>query len=80
MVLTILSIIKEALPLIDKLVPDQATKIRNEVIDLRRRWDDENAKGANRDDNALDHIERELLDISQLFIDTLKQASSKNKS
>ena len=79
MVLTILTIISEALPLIDKVVPDQASKIRNKVIDLRKRWDDEISKGTKRDDNRLDHIERELFDLSQLFADTLKQASSKNK-
>lgn len=79
MVQTILTIISEALPLIDKVVPDEATKIRNKVLDLRRRWDDEISKGSERNDNALDHIQSELLDLGRLFSDTLKQASSKDK-
>lgn len=80
MVETILSIINEALPLIDKLVPDEATRIRNQVMSLKVKWDAEFAKGSSRDDNNLDIIERELCDIGKLFTDAIKSASLKNQS
>lgn len=78
MVLTILNIISGALPLIDKLVPDEATKIKNKVIELRKRWDDEYAKGEKRDDNALDHIESELCELGELFTYAVKKSHTKD--
>lgn len=72
----ILSIIANGLPILDKLIPSEATKIRNKVLDYRGQWDEEMAKGSNRDDSKLDHLERELLDIGQLFANALKSASS----
>lgn len=78
MVELVLSIIKEALPLIDKAIPDQATKIRNEILEFRRIWDAEIAKGDKRDDAMLDSVELRLHDICELFIAAVKQASSKN--
>jgi len=74
----ILSIINEGLPILDKLVPDQATIIRNKVIKFRGDWDAEISKGDKRDDALLDHIELQLHDIGELFASTLKQASLKN--
>lgn len=75
----ILKIVVEGLPILDKLVPDQATKIRNQVLDLRSKWDVEIAKGAARDDALLDMYTYELLDIGELFSSALKQAASSDK-
>lgn len=78
MVETILLIIANGLPILDKLLPDQATKIRNEYLKLRRAWDAEISKGDLRDDNYLDHLTRELCDLGELFANTLKSAASKS--
>lgn len=78
MIELVLSIINEALPLIDKAVPDQATKIKNEILECRRQWDAEIAKGDKRDDAMLDSIELRVSDICELFIAAAKQAASKN--
>jgi hypothetical protein len=75
----ILSIINEGLPIIDKLVPDQATIIRNRILNLRGKWDAEFSKSADTiDDALLDEYTRELLDIGSIFSASLKQASSKS--
>lgn len=74
----ILSIINEGLPILDKLVPEQATVIRNMILDYRRKWDEEIAKVSLRDDALLDMYTRELLDIGNLFSAALKQAASKS--
>jgi len=74
----ILSIIHEGLPILDKLVPDEATKIRNRVLLLRSQWDVEMSKGSLRDDAKLDGLRTELRDIGELFASTLKQAASTN--
>lgn len=78
MITVILSIINEALPLLDKLVPDQSTKIKNELLSLREEWDNEISKGVERDDCALDNFELRISDLCELFSSALKQASSKN--
>lgn len=80
MVELVLSIINEALPLLDKFVPDQATKIRNQVLQLRGDWDAEISKGDKRDDAYLDSLELRLRDISELFTTAIKQATFKDKS
>lgn len=76
---TIISIINEALPLIDKLVPDEATRIKNKILSLKERWDAEYSKGSQRNDNNLDLIERELCDIGELFTNAIKSATSQTK-
>lgn len=78
MVELVLSIINETLPILDKLVPDQATKIRKEILQLRSDWDAEISKGSNRDDAYLDSLELRLRDVSQLFTSAIKQATPKN--
>jgi hypothetical protein len=74
----ILSIIKEGLPILDKLIPDEATKIRNLILDYERKWDAEISKGEHRDDALLDMYTRELLDIGRLFSAALGQATFKS--
>ena len=71
----ILSIIDSGLHILDKKLPDQATIIRNRVLDYRSQWDAEMAKGSLRDDSKLDYLDRELLDIGELFASTLKSTS-----
>lgn len=78
MVELILGIIEESLVLINKLVPEEASRIRKKVLNLRGEWDEEISKGTGRDDANLDRIERELRDLCQIYVTTLKQASSKN--
>jgi hypothetical protein len=75
----VLGVIEEGLELLNKLVPDQATKIANKIKSLRERWDHEISKGDKRDDAMLDCIELELRDICQLFSAAIKQASSSSK-
>lgn len=75
----ILNIIAEGLPILDKLIPDEATKIRNKILDYRRAWDEEISNGDVRDDAALDNIELQLHDICELFSSSLKQAASQIK-
>lgn len=73
----ILDVISEALVLVNKLVPDQATEIANKILSLRQRWDVENAKDPNdRDDNMLDNIDDEVRDIRQLFSGAITAAAS----
>lgn len=74
----VLSIINEGLPVLDKLVPDQATIIRDRVLLLREKWDAEIAKGNKMDDALVAMYSRELRDIGELFSASLKSASTKN--
>lgn len=74
----VLSIINEGLPILDKLVPDQATVIRNRILSLQEKWDAEIAKGEKMDDALVSMYERELLLIGKLFSSSLKIASSKD--
>ena len=74
----ILSIIKEGLPIVDKLVPDEASKIRARVSAYLKEWDEEMAKGPLMDDSKLGALNRELLDIGNLYAGALKQAATKN--
>lgn len=77
----ILDVISEALVLVNKIVPDQATAIANKILSLRQRWDEENAKPENiRDDNLLDNIDDEVRDIRQLFSGAITAAASAPKS
>lgn len=71
----ILNIIASGLPILDKLIPSEATKIRNKVLDFRGKWDAEIAKGPKRDDALLDMYTNELHDIGELFSAALKQAA-----
>jgi hypothetical protein len=78
MVELILTIISESLPIIDKALPDQATKIRNEILELRKQWDAEISKGSSRNDAFLDSLELRIGDICQLYIAAAQQTASKN--
>lgn len=71
----ILNIINNGLPILDKLVPTEATKIRNLILNYGRDFDAEMAKGDKRDDARLDMLERELCNIGGLFSAALKSAS-----
>lgn len=73
-------IIEEALVLLNKLVPDQATRIQNKIKALREKWDEEYAKMDKRDDAMLDSIDRELRDIRELFSAAIKSAMDKNSN
>lgn len=61
----------------NKLVPDQATRISNKIKALREKWDEEYAKMDKRDDNMLALIDMELRDIRELFSSAIKAALSK---
>ena len=74
----ILGIVNEGLVLLNKLVPDEATKIAKKVLEYRRAYDAEMAKGELRDDARIDMLDRELRDIGELFSSALKSAASKN--
>lgn len=74
----ILQTIEQSLVLLNKLVPDHATRISEKIKSFRERWDAEYAKGENRNDNMLDLLELELRDIRELFSDAIKAAASKN--
>lgn len=80
MVDLILKVIEESLVLVNKLVPEESSRIRRRVLNLRKDWDEEISKGVNRNDAKLDALERELLDICSLYSSTLKQATSQDKS
>jgi hypothetical protein len=75
----ILGVIENGLVLLNKLVPDQATKIASKIKSLRERWDNEISKGDKRDDALLDSIEYELRDIRELFSSAITSAASKIK-
>lgn len=78
MIELVLSIINEGLPILDKMVPDQATIIRNKVLSLKGKWDAEVAKGENMDDALVAMYTRELHDIGELFSASLKRANTKD--
>lgn len=80
MVESVLGTIEQALILLNKLVPDQATKIANKIKSFREKWDDEISKGSRRDDALLDSIELELRDIRELYASALTSAASQIKS
>lgn len=80
MIELVLGIIEESLVLVNKLVPEESTRIKNRVLNLRREWDEEIAKGHLRDDARLVMLERELRDIGQLFLTTIKSANTKSQS
>lgn len=74
----IIGVIEEGLTLLNKLVPDHATRIADKIKGFKERWDVEYAKGPIRDDNLLDHIELELFDIRGLYSDAIKAAALKS--
>lgn len=74
----LLGTIEQSLVLLNKLVPDEATRIANKIKSFREKWDVEYAKGEIRDDNLLDLIELELRDIRELFSGAIKAAASKD--
>lgn len=76
----VLGVIEQSLELINKLVPDQATRIADKIKSLRERWDEEYSKGSKRDDAALDCLELELRDICELYSFAIKSANSKGES
>lgn len=75
MVESIVGVIEQSLILLNKLVPDQATKIANKIKDFREKWDHEISKGPNRDDALLDSIELELRDIRELYASAIASAT-----
>jgi hypothetical protein len=75
----VLGVIEEGLTLLNKLVPDEATKIANKIKSLRERWDNEYSKTDKRDDAMLDCIELELRDICELYAFAIKGANSSSK-
>lgn len=79
MVELILGIIQEGLVIVNKVLPDEATRIKNQVIEYRRKWDEEYAKGDKRDDALLAMYDRELRDIGELFLTALKSANTQSK-
>ncbi len=76
----ILGIIEEGLVLLNKLVPEEASRIANKIKDFRGKWDEEFSKLEKRDDAMLDCIELELRDIRELFSTAIASATSKIKS
>lgn len=75
----ILGIIEQGLVLLNKLVPEEASRIAGKIKSLRNRWDHEISKGSQRDDALLDSIERELFDIRELYATAIESAASKIK-
>lgn len=75
----VLGVVESGLELLNKLVPDQATKIANQIKSLRERWDHEISKTDKRDDAMLDCIELELRDICELYAFAIKQANASDK-
>jgi len=74
-----LPLIKEVLSLLNKIVPDEATRIAQRVKALEDEWDAEYSKMEKRDDNTLDLIELELRNIRKLFSSAIESATSKIK-
>lgn len=75
----VLGIIEESLVLINKLVPDQATKIQKEINEIRSAWNEEYAKGNKRDDNMLILLEMRFNDLRKLLSSTITEANTKIK-
>ena len=74
----ILGVIEQALTLLNKIVPDEASRIASKIKALRERWDYEISKGNDRIDANLDGIELELRDIRELFASAIASAASKS--
>jgi hypothetical protein len=72
----LLSIVNEGLKFLNA---KEATRIQEKVMALRENYLDELSKGSMRDDALLDMYERELLDISGLFLASLKGTSPSGK-
>lgn len=75
----VLAVIEESLVLLNKLVPDQATRLAKEINNLRESWREEYSKGSHRDDAFLDLLELRMLDIRSLFSVAIKAAQSTDK-
>lgn len=75
----ILGIVEEGLVLINKLVPDHAMRIQKEINEIRELWYHEYAKGNNRNDSMLDHLELRLSGLRSLFALACQSADSKIK-
>lgn len=73
MPLLLLSIMSEGLKFMNVF---QATRLNDQIMELRRKFDEELAKGSNRDDAALDGYERELCELGHLFLAGLKSTPS----
>jgi hypothetical protein len=71
----LLSIISEGLKFLNEF---QANRLRERVINLRERFNEEMAKGSLRDDAALDSYERELRELGELFLASIKSATLKD--
>lgn len=74
----ILEVIEQGLILLNKIVPDESTRIANKIKSYREKWDEEYSKGHLRDDNLLDLLDVELRDIRKLYSSAIEIASSKN--
>jgi len=75
---TLLSIINNALPILDKLLPDDAMVIRRKKIDYERKRHEELSKGDMVDDALLDLYDRELQHIGELLSAALERSQAKN--
>lgn len=75
----VLGIIEESLVLINKLVPDQATRIQKEINEIRSAWNEEYAKGSKRDDNMLILLEMRFHDLRKLLSSAIAEANAKDK-
>jgi hypothetical protein len=73
MPLLLLSIMSEGLKFMNVF---QATRLSERISDLKEKFNAELAKGPDRDDAALDSYERELCELGQLFLATLKSTPS----
>ena len=72
----LLAVVNEGLKFLNA---KEATKIQYQVKALRENYLNELSKGSMRDDALLDMYERELLDISELFLAAIKQAAPASK-
>lgn len=77
---TLFQVISQGLTLINKLVPDQAVKIQEQLNDYKTQWDAEFAKGPSRDDSKLDYLDGQLCDIGKLYLAAINSAASQSKS
>lgn len=75
MVTLILNIIGEGLKLYNN---ESAKALALRVAQYKEDWNAEIAKGALRNDARLDELDRELLNIGQLFLAILKSEISKS--
>lgn len=72
----ILNIVNEGLKLYNT---ENAKALARQVAQYTEDWNAEISKGAARDDARLDELDRQLLNIGQLFLAILKSEASPSK-